>query len=84
MRIESLKEKLADRLTSLNIQDNSVIIITLPDKLTANQSQTIGQTIVDALRAINKSNPVIALPTTITMSELSEKDMEELGWIRKK
>ena len=82
MRTMTAIETIAEKLDTLKISDDSIVLITLPPGLKTSASQLIGQHIVDALRTLGKSNPVIALPETVKLSTINEKDMKELGWIK--
>lgn len=82
MRKEKLAEFIINKLETVSITDDELLLITLPSGLSGQQSNMIGQSIVDALRAIGKENPVLLLPEGMGLHVLNEQDMKELGWIR--
>ncbi len=77
-----LVEMIFDKLETMTISDDQLIVIRLPSGVDSKTSQMVGQSIVDALRAINKNNSVILLPYDIQIHNLDEKDMKELGWVK--
>lgn len=80
------KEKLADLIISelelIDIKEGELMLITLPSGLSGQQSNAIGQGVVDALRGLGKDNPVLLMPEGIGLHAINEDDMKELGWIR--
>jgi len=82
LRKEKLISFILDKLELLSIKSDQIIIVTGPADAEASEMQIIGQSIVDALRAIGKQNELILLPHNMSIQTLDEKDMKELGWIR--
>lgn len=82
LRKNQLADLITDKLETLSIKDDDLIIIRLPNGLPATTSSMVGQSIVDSLRALNKGNPVILLPYEVQIEHIDEKDMNELGWIK--
>ena len=77
-----LAEYIVEGLESRSINSEDLVIVKVPSGLDSITTQTIGQSIVEALRAIDKNNSVILLPDEINIETLDELTMKELGWIK--
>jgi hypothetical protein len=81
LRKQQIADLIVDNLTTLSIGESDIIVIRLPNGVPVNTSR-VGQSIVDALRAINKQNPVLLLPYNVRIQDLNESDMKEMGWVK--
>lgn len=82
LRKENLAELILIGLDQVKINEDSLIILRLPEGVPTRATTLIGESLVSALRAIGANNPVILLPYDIKIQTLDEKDMKELGWIK--
>lgn len=81
-RKEKLAELVFEKLKTLKLEEDELVLITLPRGLTTSQSNIIGQSIVDALRGMGQENPVLLMPDGVGLHAVNEDDMKELGWVR--
>lgn len=82
LRKENLAELIIKNLHTVSIKDNNILLLTLPNGLSTTYVNHIGESIVKALNAIGKDNPVILIPEGFTIDQINEEYMIQLGWRR--
>jgi hypothetical protein len=82
LRKDQLAELIVSKMEALTIDEGSLIVVRLPNGLSSQTSQSAGDSIVQSLRAMGKTNPVLLLPDKVQIQTLNDQDMKELGWIR--
>lgn len=81
LRKSKLAEEILEGLVNVEI-GSGLLLIYLPNGLDSLTTRNIGESIESALKALGKTNPILLMPKDITLKEVPETDMKELGWIK--
>lgn len=80
LRKSKLAEEILEGIELINIEKNSLILISLPPGLTNIATNNIGQSVQNALSAMGIKNPLLLVPNDIKIEQIPLKEMESIGY----
>lgn len=79
---ERMVEILADYIKKLDVGKTSMLVVSFPDGVDSKLMEVLQSSISGAMKLLGVDNPVLLLPDSVSINELSEGQMNRLGWRR--
>lgn len=79
---ERFAQLMADHIRKIDLNDSSMLVVSFPDGIQHSLIEMLQRSLAGALKTLDKDTPVLIMPNSISINELSEGQMNRLGWRR--